>query len=427
MKPLSELESRIALQNEKSRPRPSVGRLEKIAMPVIAIAAGINVANVYFAQPLLDAMAQDFGISSAKVGLVVTLTQVGYGLGLIFIVPLADLIDPRRLVVGQGILSAAALVAVGSASTEAVLLASMAAIGLLAVSVQVLVSLAARLALSVDQGKAVGIVTGGVVIGILGARLVAGLIADLGGWRAVYLTSAVLTVTMVGLLWRVLPRDLAPESPDSYLATLRSIPLLFLADRILMVRGILALLIFAAFSTFWTALVLPLSAEPFNYSHTQIGLFGLVGMAGAIAAARAGRNADRGLAQWTSGASLALLLGSWALISLLPRSLSALLAGVVLLDLAVQAVHVTNQSIILNRYPRVRSRLIGGYMAFYSLGSATGAVAATMIYAHVGWGGVSLLGSAFSAAAFLVWALTCHLPIRLAHDTCLESDGRSSS
>ena len=140
-------------------------------------------------------------------------------------------------------------------------------------------------------------IDGDIVIGILGARFVAGVLADLGGWRVVYLTSAVLTLAMVGLLWRILPRNLSPDSTDSYAATLSSIPVLFLSDPILLIRGILALLIFAAFSTFWTALVLPLSAEPFVYSHMQIGLFGLVGMAGALAAAGAGRLADRGLGQ----------------------------------------------------------------------------------------------------------------------------------
>lgn len=356
-------------------------------------------------------MAQDFGISPAAIGLVVTLTQAGYGLGLIFIVPLGDLVDRRRLIVGQGFLSAIALVAVATARTEAILLASMAAVGLLAVVVQVLVSFAATLATPAERGKAVGTVTSGVVIGILGARFVAGVLADLGGWRAVYLTSAALTLAMVGLLLRVLPRNLPPDSADSYAATLRSIPILFLTDRILLVRGILALLIFASFSTFWTALVLPLSAKPFDYSHTQIGLFGLLGMVGAIAATCAGRLADRGFGQWTTGVSLALLLASWGLIALLPWFVPALFVGVVLLDLGVQAIHVTNQSIIFDRHPQARSRLVGGYMAFYSLGSAIGAIAATMAYAHAGWIGVSVLGAAFSAAALLTWAFTHRLLI----------------
>ncbi len=380
-------------------------------MLIFALAAGLSVANIYYAQPLLDAIAQDFGMSHASVGLVVTLTQIGYGLGLIFIVPLGDLVDRRRLILSQGILSVFALAAVATARTEAVLLASMVAMGLLAVVVQVLVSFAATLASPTERGKVVGMVTSGVVIGILAARFVAGVLADLGGWRAVYITSAVITLVMVGLLLRALPRQLSPDSSDTYAATLRSIPALFLSDRVLLVRGILALLSFAAFSTFWTALALPLSAAPFSYSHTQIGVFGLIGMAGAIAASGAGRLADRGYGQWTTGLSLALLLASWGLIALLPWSVPHLLIGVVLLDLAVQAVHVTNQSIIFERHPEACSRLVGGYMVFYSLGSATGAIAATVTYAQLGWFGVSALGVTFSAFALLTWAATRRLPV----------------
>jgi MFS family permease len=151
-------------------------------------------------------------------------------------------------------------------------------------------------------------------------------------------------------------------------------------------------LIFASFSTFWTALVLPLSAEPFSYSHAQIGLFGLVGLAGAFAATYAGRLADRGHGQWTTGISLALLLASWALIALLPFSISLLLVGVLLLDLAVRAVHVTSLSVIVALHPHENGRLIGGYMAFYSAGSGIGAIATTTAYAHFGWLGVSAVG-----------------------------------
>lgn len=386
--------------------------LSKVTTLIFAAAAGLSVANIYYAQPLLDAMAKDFGISPSSIGLVVTLTQLGYALGLIFLVPLGDIIDRRRLVVGQGVLSVFALLGVAMARTEAILFISLAAMGLLAVVVQVLVATAATLATPEERGKAVGMVTSGVVIGILAARFIAGTLADFGGWRAVYLTAAILTAGMVGLLMRVLPRQVSPSCSDSYTATLRSIPVLFLLDQVLLVRGTLALLIFATFSTFWTALVLPLSASPFSYSHTQIGLFGLVGLAGAIAATGAGKLADRGYAQRVTGFSLTLLLASWGLIAFLPRSIPALLIGVVLLDLAVQAVHVTNQSIIFDRPPNARSRLVGGYMVFYSIGSAIGAITSTMVYAQAGWHGVTILGAGFSAIALLVWGATLHLPIK---------------
>lgn len=356
-------------------------------------------------------MAQDFGVSPASIGLVVTLTQVGYGLGLIFIVPLGDLVDRRKLILVQGILSAIALISIALARSEAVLFASLAAMGLMAIVIQILVAFAATIASPQERGKAVGVVTSGIVIGILSARFVAGLLSDFGGWRAVYLTSAVVTLGMVGLLLRVLPRQNGAASTDSYFTALRSIPILFLTDRVLLVRAIFGLLVFASFSTFWTALVFPLTVPPFSFSHTQVGLFGLVGMAGALAAMGAGRLADRGHGQWTTGLSFVLLLVSWGLIALLPVSVPFLLIGVVLLDLAVQAVHVTNQSVIFARHPEARSRLIGGYMVSYSLGSGAGAFASTMIYARAGWLGVCTLGATFAAVALIMWVGTRRVPV----------------
>lgn len=375
-------------------------------LPTLAIAAGLAVGNVYAAQPLLGSMARALGISAPATGLVVTLTQAGYGLGLILVVPLGDLVDRRRLILMQGLLTTFALGTVAVACTKFMLFAAMTAVGLLAVVAQVLVAYAATLVSPAERGRAVGMVTTGIVSGILVARFVAGLLADIGGWRLVYLTTAALTLAMLVLMARTLPRQPATESEEGYVRAVRSVPILFLRDRMLLARGVLALLVFASFSTFWTALVLPLSAPPFRYSHAEIGLFGLVGIAGAIAASGAGRLADRGFAQTTTGISLAILVGSWGLIALLSRSIPTLVAGVALLDFAVQAVHVSSQSIILARYPAIGSRLIGGYMTFYSLGSGLGGIGATTIFAAAGWSGVTVLGAMFGLAALLVWALT---------------------
>lgn len=370
---------------------------------IIAAAASFSVANIYYAQPLLDLMAHDLGIPPATVGLIVMLTQVGYGLGLIFIVPVGDLIDRRKLIIAQGLLLAIALVIVGAAGTNAILLAGMGAVGLSAVVVQTLVAQAAALATPAQRGRVVGTVTSGIVTGILAARSFAGAIADISGWRAVYLTSALITLVMSIVLMAILPRQSAKRNTETYTHALLSIPTMFLRERSLLYRGALALLVFAAFSTFWTALVLPLSAPPFSYSHTRIGMFGLVGLAGAIAATCAGRLADGGYGRWTTGVSLAILLLSWGLIALLPVSMAVLLVGVILMDLAVQAVHVTNLSAIVALNPKKSGRLIGGYMVFYSVGSAIGAISATATYSWLGWTGISLLGATFSAIALALW------------------------
>jgi predicted MFS family arabinose efflux permease len=390
---------------------PQATDIRQLALPrhiifLFAAACGLSVANIYFAHPLLDVMARDLSIKPAAVGIVVTATQIGYGLGLIFIVPLGDLLDRRRLIVSQAVLSAMALVVVGLAPTVSVLLAGMVAVGLLAVVVQVLVAFAATLAGSNERGHVIGVVTSGVVIGILLARFVAGVVTDLGGWRSVYLGSAALMLVMAALLFKTLPHHTQDARRESYLQLLRSVAELFREERILRVRAILACLIFASFNVLWAPLALPLSAPPFSLSHTQIGLFGLAGLAGALGASRAGRLADRGLGQWTTGLSLGLMLVAWLPISLMGVSLWALALGVIILDLAIQAVHVTNQSLIFAVRPEARSRLVGGYMVFYSIGSASGAIASTSVYAAAGWPGVCALGAAIAVFALLFWAAT---------------------
>nr|WP_136606923.1 MFS transporter [Paenibacillus dokdonensis] len=376
---------------------------------VFAIACGLAVANIYYAQPLLDALSSEFGITQSSIGIVITITQVCYALGLLLLVPLGDFFNRRRLIVIQMILSVLALIVVGTAPNSTVLFIGIATVGLLAVVTQALVAFAAALSASSDRGRIVGLVTSGIVIGILLARTFAGVLTDLAGWRYVYLVSAVFTLIMAGILFRVLPHYDHKRESFSYISLLRSILMLFVQERILRIRAVLALMIFTAFSILWTSLVLPLSAPPYSLSHTAIGAFGLAGVTGALAAARAGRLADRGLGQRTTGVALILLLVSWLPISYTNHSLLALIVGIVLLDLAVQAVHVTNQSMIFTVRPEARSRLTAGYMIFYSIGSATGSIASTSIYEHFGWNGVCLLGAMVSTVALLFWSLTRHL------------------
>ncbi|MDN7143164.1 MFS transporter [Pseudomonas sp. JQ170] len=373
---------------------------------LFSVTCALAVANVYFAQPLLSSMAHSLGVASGLIGVVVTATQVGYALGLLLIVPLGDRVNRKRLILTQVILSAVALAAVGASQQWLTLLGAMIVMGVLAVVVQVLVAYAAVLATPVQRGQAVGTVTSGIVLGILLARFTSGLIADLAGWRAVYFASSGLMLMLAVLFWKVVPATVSPRSQESYPALIRSLFTLFMTEPVLRTRGLLALLIFAAFSVLWTSMVLPLSAAPLALSHTAIGLFGLAGVVGALAARRAGRWADQGLGQRVTGVSLGLLTLSWLPISFTETSLVALVCGVVLLDFAVQAVHVTSQSFIFAARPDAQSRMVGAYMCFYSLGSALGAIAATQVYALWGWMAVSLLGALISAAAWAVWAFT---------------------
>ncbi|AGB69660.1 MULTISPECIES: MFS transporter [Rhizobium] len=394
--------------------------LTRATIFLFAVASGLAVANAYFAHPLLDVMADDLKLSRTVAGLIVGATQLGYGFGLILLVPLGDLVDRRKLIIVQSLLSVAALISVGSSSSAAMLLASMTAVGFLAVVTQALVAYAASLAHPAERGHIVGVVTSGIVLGILLARSVAGTLTDLSGWRTVYIVSAVLTLVIALLLWRALPRQEKPRSGLSYFGLIRSLGTLLVEEPVLRIRGIIAMLIFANITTLLAPLVMPLTAPPYSLSHTEVGLFGLAGAAGALGAIRAGRWADRGHGQRTTGIALALMLLAWLPISMLDHSILWLILGVLVIDFGLQAVHVTNQGMIYRVRPDAQNRLTAAYMVFYSIGSAVGSSTSTIIYAHAGWSGVCISGTAISLVTLLFWALT----LRATPEVATQSVGR---
>ncbi|MCL6410472.1 MFS transporter [Pantoea agglomerans] len=391
---------------EADSPPAAIPVLSSRMIFLFSLTSALAVANVYSAQPLLESIAASLQVSTGTIGTVVTATQSGYALGLIFLVPLGDCVNRKKLVITQLLLSVVALITAAVAPDLMTLLCAMLLVGLMAVVTQLMVAWAAMLASPEQRGQVVGSVTSGIVIGILLARFVSGMIADLTGWRAVYLTAACLLLLISLILAKVLPATAGQTRRTSYPHLLLSVFRLFLTEPQLRRRGILALLIFAAFSMLWSSMVLPLTA--LSLSHTQTGMFGLAGIAGALAASRAGAWADLGLGQRATGLALALLTFSWLPIAALHTSLLLLIFGVILLDFAVQTVHVINQSLIVGARPEAASRLVGAYMCFYSLGSALGAIAATQLYTHWGWQAVCYAGAAVSASAFLCWSGVRH-------------------
>lgn len=391
---------------EADSPPAAIPVLSSRMIFLFSLTSALAVANVYSAQPLLESIAASLQVSPGTIGTVVTATQSGYALGLIFLVPLGDCVNRKKLVITQLLLSVLALIIAAVAPDLMTLLCAMLLVGLMAVVTQLMVAWAAMLASPEQRGQVVGSVTSGIVIGILLARFVSGMIADLAGWRAVYLTAACLLLLISFILAKVLPATAGQTQRTSYPHLLLSVFRLFLTEPQLRRRGILALLIFAAFSMLWSSMVLPLTA--LSLSHTQTGMFGLAGLAGALAASRAGAWSDLGLGQRATGLALALLTFSWLPIAALHTSLLLLIFGVILLDFAVQTVHVINQSLIVTARPEAASRLVGAYMCFYSLGSALGAIAATQLYTHWGWQAVCYAGAAVSASAFLCWSGVRH-------------------
>ncbi|MDH0685434.1 MULTISPECIES: MFS transporter [Achromobacter] len=370
----------------------------------MSVATGLAVASNYYAQPLLHTIGQQFSISNATAGTIVTTAQLSYAVGLMLLVPLGDMFERRSLIVLMNLLSAGGLLISAFSTSISMLIIGTALTGMLSVVAQILVPFAATLAAPHERGKAVGTVMSGLLLGILLARTAAGALADVGSWRTVYWVAAILMLCMSAVLWRVLPRYQSPTAM-SYPQLLGSILRMFVEEPLFRARSLIGGLLFAAFSMLWTPLTFLLAGPPYEYSNTTIGLFGLAGAAGAYAANRFGRLADRGLGNLATRVGLLLLLGSWGLMAFGQVSVLALLAGILVQDLAIQGVHVTNTSSIYRLRPEARSRLTAGYVTCYFIGGASGSLVSSWLYAHFGWPAVVIAGAVLAALTLAYGAL----------------------
>ncbi|MFD6419188.1 MFS transporter [Streptomyces sp. NPDC060194] len=371
---------------------------------LFAVICAVAVSTIYVAQPALAQIGGDVGLPEADLGRIVTTGQLGYLIGLALLVPAGDVFDRRRLIAGHLLLAAVGTALVAVAAQAWLLLAGLALTGLFAVVVQATVAYAADLSAPAERGRTLGAVTSGVIIGILGARVVAGGLAALWGWRSIYAVLTALLLALACCTLALMPSD-RREGRAAYGAVLISLGGLF-RERLFVSRGLIAFFVFASFGTLWSGLALPLAAEPWHLGTAAIGLFGIAGLAGALGASRAGQGADAGRSHVVTGGALALLAASWLPTGQASWSLWPVVVGVIVLDFAVQAVHVSNQHLLTAAFPHRTSSVIGGYMLFYSLGSAVGASGTSAVYAAAGWAGSSVLGAAFALCALLVWAVS---------------------
>jgi predicted MFS family arabinose efflux permease len=390
-------------------PEPSHARLgegiERAIVLLLAAICGTAVASLYYAQPLLDTLARAFSVSTGTAGLIVTVGQIGYVLGLAFLVPLGDLLERRALIATTMVLAAVGLVVCALAPGFAVFAAGTALVGVTCVAAQIVVPMASSLARPHERGRVVGTVMSGLLIGILLARTFSGIIASLLGWRVVFWVGAALLVALALTLRRMLP-SVPRTSELRYHQALRSIVALVVAEPVLRQRMALGALVFGCFSTLWTSLSFLLAAAPFHYSNAVIGLFGLAGVAGAGAATVAGRATDRGHGRAATTVTLVLLLLSWAILYLARHSAAGLLIGIAVLDLGVQGTHIGNQSAIYSLAAEARSRLTTAYMVAYFTGGAVLSAVTSSLYSSDGWGGVCVLGGATAALTLVVWVST---------------------
>ena len=387
------------MSNDTSQ-RPLSSRL----VLLMAVACGAAVANIYYAQPLLSTIAHDFSVSDGTAGLLVTASQVGYAAGLVLLVPLGDLLERRRLITGILLITALALLATALAPSFSVLAAALLVVGVTSVVAQILVPLASSLAAEEERGRVLGKVMSGLLVGILVARTASGLLSELDGWRLVFAISAALMLVLSLVLHRSLPQ-VRPTTDLSYPGLLRSVGRLVATEPTLRVRMIYGALGMGQFSVLWTTIAFLLAGKPYHYSDATIGLFGLVGLAGALAAQAAGRLADRGRHHLSTGLFFGTMLVSWAAIAAGKSSLGALIAGIAVLDLGIQGAQITNQSVIYALDPAARSRITTAYMTTVFASAAIFSALASAIYDSGGWSDVATLGGALAAIGVIVWAV----------------------
>jgi predicted MFS family arabinose efflux permease len=393
-------------QTAPSAPRP----LSAMLVVLMAAATGIAVANIYYAQPLLDTLSRAFDVPVHTAGLIVTVTQIGYAAGLMFVVPLGDLLERRRLVAAVSVATSFALILAALAPGIYWFAAASLAIGVTAVVAQILVPYAAHLAPDHLRGRVVGRVMSGLLLGILLARTVSGVLSDAFGWRSVFWLAAAVMLVQAAILARILPEDRASVKV-SYPALLRSVLHLMRDEALLRRRIVYGALMFATFSALWTALPFLLARPPYGYGDGVIGGFGLFGVAGALCASLAGHLHDKGWTHHATGLFLISVLAAFVIMGAAGQSIVAIIVGVILLDIGVQGTQILNQSTIYQLRPEARSRMTTAYMTCYFAGGAAGSAGAAFAFGVGGWSGVALLGVTLPTLALLYWVTDRPVPM----------------
>ncbi|CAM4088062.1 MULTISPECIES: MFS transporter [Bacillus cereus group] len=374
---------------------------------LLATACGIIVANLYYAQPLIGLISNEIGLSNSSAGLIVTLTQIGYVVGLLFLVPLGDIVENKKLILILLFLSAFALISMVFVKSATLLLIASFFIGLGSVAAQVLVPLVSYLSSENARGRVVGNVMSGLLLGIMLARPISSLVADMWGWNAIFALSATVIIVLAFVLSKVLPTR-KPTAKTNYIALLNSMWQLLRTTPILRRRAIYHACVFGAFSLFWTTVPLLLSSPAFHFSQTAIALYALVGITGAIAAPIGGRLADLGWTRPATGIALTIVIISLLLPLFIqsssPFGIAVLVIAAILLDMGVSANLVLSQRLIFSLSPEIRSRLNGLFMAIFFLGGAVGSFIGGWAYALGGWNLTLWIGIAFPTIALLYFA-----------------------
>ena len=379
--------------------KPIHPELTKSLLWVMAIATGLIVANLYYNQPLLVLMAKKFNVSSEKITLVSTFTQMGYASGMLLIAPLADMKERKRLVLICLAAAVLALLGAALAPNANILILASYLIGVFSLIPQMLVPMTAHLAKPEERGRKIGFVMSGLLIGILLSRTVSGEVGRYFGWEAMFYIAAGLMILIWLMLFFMLPQ-VQPEYKVTYGSLMRSMVTLIRKEPILRVAAFRGAMCFACFMAFWSTLTVLLH-DNLNRGSDVAGMFGIIGAAGAIAAGVMGRLSDKGNAYKLSAFTLGLIIISFIVFYFSAYSLIGLIIGVVVLDAGVQATHISNQSLIYALKPEARNRINTVYMVTYFIGGSLGTYVTSLAWSHFKWTGVCAVGFMLSAIALI--------------------------
>ncbi|MFV8256316.1 MFS transporter [Bdellovibrio bacteriovorus] len=360
------------------------------------------VGNMYYNQPLLGILAREFGVTESKVSLVPAFTLIGYALGILFLVPMGDMIERRKLIQGSMTMAGLLAIALPFSPTLGVFCAISCVMGFFNVSQSVLIPFAANLAKPEERGKVVGIVLSGILIGSLMARTLAGFIAQYFGWKTVFIFAGAVSLILSIVSQFVLPMS-EPNFKGTYKQLLLSTAKLFRELPTMREAALMGAILFGTFSAFWTTLTFLLEAAPFNYDPKTIGLFGALGMIGALAAPLAGRYADKKGAAATIRMGLYCSMGAFALLALSSTFVAGIILGVLVLDLGIQVAHISNQSRVFSHAPEYHSRLNTIYIFAYFTGGSLGSYVGSTLWSWGQWPAVSLGGLGFCLIATLIF------------------------
>ncbi|MDD3231506.1 MAG: MFS transporter [Oscillospiraceae bacterium] len=375
----------------------------------MAVVCGVSVANLYYIQPLEVQIAATFHVSQNAAGIAAMLTQIGYALGLLLFVPLGDMTERRSVILRMLALVAVSLCVAGLSPTYPVLLIAMFAIGLTTIVPQLIVPYAAKLSRPEEQGKTIGDVMSGLLIGILLSRVFSGLVGASAGWRIVYMIATGLILILAVIIRCIFPKS-ESHAEISYFELLKSIPRLVKNQRSLRESSLNGFFMFGSFSAFWTSLIFLLETPHYNMGTREAGLFGFAGVAGALAAPLIGKAADRESPRFAVGIGVLLSTLAYLCFSLFGFHIWGLIIGVIVLDLGNQCGQISNMARVQALGDSMRSRNNTVFMFSYFIGGAAGSFLGTLSFQRFGWYGVCGVGLLFQLAAILIHFLVYRRP-----------------